>query len=150
MFAPNKQFEITTIENIIKMVYLNQMTQFINQCFRITSLAIFSTIFTAFTPSFLFPMETNYPIAGKTAEEILLVIDMQPEFEAAFDIELQSAIIEEINSAINNGSIVIFMEYVGNSSTMSNLTAVTSNHKQTYFLKKNTDSAYKAVKNFLI
>lgn len=80
---------------------------------------------------------------------VLVVIDMQPRFEAAECNKTASAIIALINEAKLAGSLIVILEYESHGSTRPDIMEAVESYHNYKVTTKNTDGGGKEVQEFV-
>jgi nicotinamidase-related amidase len=78
-------------------------------------------------------------MATALAQEVLVIIDMQPRFYTSAKLSTQQAIIKQIKEAKKNDTPVVLLEYAYEGDTLSNIRRSLGKHPY-YTLKKHRDS----------
>jgi hypothetical protein len=120
------------------------------------SLTLIGSI-SGFRPAF--SMEEPSNVTAKI-EDVLVIMDMQPGFEAANNIDLQRNILEEVSSAKKNGNIIISIAFkitefeltewvkpLGE--TLPFILSACEGYPKFYKITKGGDSGFSAIKNWL-
>lgn len=83
--------------------------------------------------------------------ECLLIIDMQASFDASLDPKVQRSCIREIKKAMREQAPIVFVEYSGHGSTISELTDVVeqAHYKKVHHVLKHDDDGSDVIVEFL-
>jgi virulence-associated protein VapD len=82
--------------------------------------------------------------------EILLIVDMQLNFEAASSLEVRRNVLREIKTAINKKMPIIVLEYADSGKTYYDINKALRNYKNVFYVEKQKDDGSSVLRKFFV
>ena len=83
-------------------------------------------------------------------DNVLVVVDMQPEFKAAMDEQTQINVVNEIKKAKRRNDLIIILEYRGGGSTVRRIRKAILNYDKVIYAEKDEDDGSSYIRKHLI